>query len=156
MFRRRRKFVQSDRWYIHGIISDTFRMIIFDLINSIFKYWFWFKICCFKAVTGTNRIKSLFKGCDSWCIRGSGGNNFQMIIFDLINSLFKCWFRFELCYFRSDFYTKTLKILGKKVVADIFMVAEAILFRWFYLIPLIILLNVGQGSIMLLQFYCSY
>ena len=38
-------------------------MIIFDLINSIFKCWFWFEFCCLKAVVHKNWIKILVKGC---------------------------------------------------------------------------------------------
>ena len=34
-----------------------------------------------------------------------------MIIFDLINSILKCWFRFEFCCFNSVVHTKLIKIL---------------------------------------------
>ena len=146
MFRRRRGFVRGDIWYIYVNGGDNCQIISFDLINSIFKCWFWFKICCFKAVTGTNRIKSLFKGCDSWCIRGSGGNNFQMIIFDLINSLFKCWFRFKCFCFKAVVNNKRIDFSSKDVIADRFMAMEVILFKLLNLISWMVFSNVGYGS----------
>ena len=46
-------------------------------------------------------------------ISGSRGNNFQIIIFDLINSIFKCWFRFECFCFKYVVNTKRIKIIVK-------------------------------------------
>ena len=69
-----------------------------------------------------------------------------MISFDLIDSLFKCWSRFDFYYFNAAVHTKVLKILLKKVIADIFMVVEAILFRLLSLISLIVFSNVVSGS----------
>ena len=36
-----------------------------------------------------------------------------MIIFDIINSLFKCWFRFKYFYLNSAVHTKWIKIIVK-------------------------------------------
>ena len=113
MFRRQRGFVRGCSWYIHFNGGDTFQIIIFDIIDSIFKYWFWFEFFCFKPIFDTKRIKILVKGCDIWWIHGSGGNNFQMIIFDLINILFKCWIRFEFFCLKAVVHTKLIKILVK-------------------------------------------
>ena len=89
-------------------------MINFDLIKSIFKCWFWFEFFCFKAVVHTKRINFLVKGFDSWYIHGSGGDNFQMIFFDISNSLFKCGFRFEFFCFKSVVHTKRIKSIVKR------------------------------------------
>ena len=91
-------------------------MISFNLIDSIIKFWFWFKFWCFKAVVDTKRIRILVKGCDSWWICGSGGNTFNMIIFDLINILFKCWFWFEFSASKLLFIQSWSKFLSKDVV----------------------------------------
>ena len=113
MFIRRRGFVRSDSWYIHVNGGDNFQMISFDLIDSLFKFWFWFEFFCSKAVVDTKRINIIFKGCDIWWIHGSGGDNFQMIIFDLINSLFKCWFWFEFFWFKAVVDTNRITIIVK-------------------------------------------
>ena len=107
-------FKGCDSLWIIGSRGEMFQMIIFDLINSIFKCWFWFEFCCFKAVFDTIRIKILLKGCDSCFICGSGGNTFQMIIFDLIISLFNFWIRFEFFYLRSVVHTKLIIIIFKR------------------------------------------
>ena len=43
MFRRQRGFVRSDIWYIHVNGGESFQMIFFDIINSLFKWCFRFK-----------------------------------------------------------------------------------------------------------------
>ena len=88
-------------------------MISFDLINSIFKCWFRFELCYFNFSVYTKLFKIIVKQSYSWYIHGSGGNTFQMIMFDLINSLFKCWYRLKCCYFNSTVHTKWIKILAK-------------------------------------------
>ena len=88
-------------------------MIIFDLINSIFKCFFWFDFFCFKSVIDTKRIQIIFKGCDNWWIGGGGGDPFQMIIFDLIKNPFKCWIRFKFWCFKDVVNTKLIKIIFK-------------------------------------------
>ena len=113
MFRRQMGFVWGDSWYIHVNGGDIFQIISFDLIDSIFKCWFWFNFFCFKAVANNNGIKNLVKGCDISWIRGSGGKTFQMIIFDIINSIFKCCIRFKFCCFKAVVHTKLIKIIVK-------------------------------------------
>ena len=66
MFRRWRGFVRSDSWYIHGNEGNNIQMVIFDLINSIFKYWFRFEFCCFNSSVHTKLLKILFKRSDIW------------------------------------------------------------------------------------------
>ena len=51
--------------------------------------------------------------CDSVCIRCSKGHTFQMNVFEFINSLFKCWIRFEYCFLKSVVHTELTKILVK-------------------------------------------
>ena len=122
-------------------------MIIFDIINNIFKCWSRFKFCCFKAVVHTKWITILVKGCDSLWICGIGGYTFQMIIFDIINSLFKCWSRFKCFCFKAVVHTKWINFSSKDVIADRLKEVEVILFRWLSLILLLIVFsNVGSGS----------
>ena len=111
--------------WIHGSRGDNFQMIIFDLINSLLKYWFMFEFWYFKAVVYNKRINFLVKGCDSWYIHGSRGNNFQIIIFDLINSLFKCWLRFEFWCFKDIVYTKWIKIIDGILTAILLITSVA-------------------------------
>ena len=66
-------------------------MIIFDLINSILKWWFRLEVCFFNSAVDTNLFKNIFKQSDSIYIYCSGGDHFKMIFFDPINSIFKCW-----------------------------------------------------------------
>ena len=49
-------------------------------------------------------------------MHGSGGNNFQMILFDLISSIFKCWFRFEFSASNMLFVISRSKFLSKDLV----------------------------------------
>ena len=100
-------------WYIHGSGCDTFQMIIFDIINSLFKSWFWFEFICFNAVIDTKWINCTVKGYDSTWIRVIGGDNFQKIIFDLINCLFKCLIRFEFFCFKAVVHNKLIKMIVK-------------------------------------------
>ena len=54
-----------------------------------------------------------FIQCDSWYIHVNGDDTFQMISFDPINILFKCWLWFEYLCFKAVVYTKRIKILVK-------------------------------------------
>ena len=113
MFRRWRGFVCSYTWYIPVNGGDTFQMIILDLINSLFKCWFRFKSYYFNSAVHTKLLKMFVKQNDCWYIYGSLGDNFQMIIFDLLNSLLKFWLRFEFCNFNSSVHNKLFKIIVK-------------------------------------------
>ena len=53
---------------------------------------------------------------DIWNIHVNGGDDFQMIIFDLINSILNFWSRLEFWYFNSAVHTKRIKNLPKDVV----------------------------------------
>ena len=145
MFRRRIGFVWYDIWYIYVYGGDTFQMIIFDLINSLFKCCFWFEFFWFKDSVDTKRIKSIVKVCDIWRIHGSRGYTFRMIISDLINSLFKLCVRFECCCFKDVVHTKRINFSSKFAIYDRCMAAEVILFIWLSLISSIIFSNVGSG-----------
>ena len=45
---------------------------------------------------------------DIWNIHVNGGDDFQMIIFDLINSILNFWSRLEFWYFNSAVHTKRI------------------------------------------------
>ena len=51
---------------------------------------------------------------DKLYIHFNGGDTFQKIIFDLINSIFKCWFRFKFVCFNFTVQTKLIKIIVKR------------------------------------------
>ena len=102
-----------DSWYIYVNGGDEFQMTIFDIINSLFKFWLGFESFCFKYVVDTWQIKITVKGCDSWWTYGRGGNTFNMIIFDIINIPIKCWFRFEFFCFKAVVCTKLIKKIVK-------------------------------------------
>ena len=87
---------------------------------------------------------------DSWYINVNGGYNFQMISFDIKNSLFKCWLWFKSSASELLLIQSRSKFSSKDVISDGFVVAEAILFRWLSLISLVVFSNVGSGSI----FFC--
>ena len=91
-------------------------MTIFDLINSIFKCWFWFEFFWFKAVVDAKRIKIPIKGCDSWWICGIRGDNIQMTIVDIINNLLKCWIRFEFSTSKLLFILSWSKIFSQDLL----------------------------------------
>ena len=74
------------------------------------------QILLLQTVVHTKQIIIIVKGSYCWWMRGSGGNNFQMIIFDINNSLFKFWFRFEFCCFKYVVHTKQIKTFSKDVV----------------------------------------
>ena len=69
-----------------------------------------------------------------------------MIIFDLTNSLFKCWFRLEFCCLNCAVILICSGFSSNEVISDTFMAVEAIIFRWLYLISLIDISNVVPGS----------
>ena len=68
----------------------------------------------FDAAFHTKLFKTLVKKSDSYYIYGSVRDNFQMIIFDIINFLFKCWTRLEVFYFDAAVHTKLYTIIAKQ------------------------------------------
>ena len=106
------------KWYL--IHSFQWRWYFFKWLALIslvfFKCWFRFELFFFKYVVHNKRINFLVKMCDSWEIHGSRGNTFQMIIFDLVNSIFKCWFRFECFCFKYVVQTKRIKIIVNRYI----------------------------------------
>ena len=88
-------------------------MIIFDLIKSLFKYCFRLELYYFNPAVHTKLFKILVRQIDKWYIRGSRGDTFQIIIFDLINSIFKFWSRFKTFCFNYDVCDRLIKNLVK-------------------------------------------
>ena len=122
-------------------------MIIFDLIISIFKCWFMFEFFYFNAAVHTKLLKIITKKSDKWYIHSSVvGNNFQMIIFDIINSFPNAGSGLDFDTSMLLFILSCLELFSNKLIYDIFMVAEAIIFRWLSLISLILFYNVVPGT----------
>ena len=88
-------------------------MIIFYVINSLFKYWFRLECCCFKDIVHTKGINFPDKGCDGLYIHGNGGDTLKIISFDIINSLLKFWSRLEFCRFKAVVDTNLIKMIIK-------------------------------------------
>ena len=65
------------------------------------------RCCWYKA------DQNFVKWCASWGIYVSRGNTFQMIILDIINSLFKCWIRFNFRCVKAVVHNKLIKMLVK-------------------------------------------
>ena len=51
--------------------------------------------------------------CNSWYIHVNVGDNFQMISFDFINSIFNCWFKFKVFCFDCAVNIKLTKNIIK-------------------------------------------
>ena len=111
--------------------------MIFPVIVELSMEW--------DQILDVQKTKTIFWS-DRWYIHANGGDIFQIIIFDLISSIFKCWFRFSFATSMLLVILRSLKWLSNKVIAYRFMVVEVILFRWLYLISLIVFSNVGPGS----------
>ena len=77
-------------WYVHGNGVDTFQMIVFDLINSIFKWWFRSDFFWFKAVFHNNQIKILVKGCSNFSSTEFWWNT-EWYFIDNFSSFWEAW-----------------------------------------------------------------
>ena len=65
-------------------------MNIFDIINSIFKFWFWFEFCCFKAVVNTKLIKILAKVCSNFS-NNEFWRKLDLYFIDHFSSFWESW-----------------------------------------------------------------
>ena len=111
--------------------ADTFMSMEVIILNYYLRsHWYSFQILVmvrffgFKAVVDTKRIIIFVKGCDRWWIRGRGGDNLQMILFYLINSLFKYCIWFD--YFCLKYVVHTKLII---FFFDIFWLLIMLLFE---------------------------